>query len=60
MKKVPNILVIGEQDWDSCIYKTREWEQSVIVDKWTHDYELKQYIIAYFEKEKPNNDESEL
>jgi len=43
-------IIIKEEDWESSIYKTREWEQSVEIIRWEHDYENKQYIIDYKEK----------
>ena len=47
-------IVINGDSWDNSIYKTLEWEQSVVIKKWTHDFELNIYIIEYEEKEKLN------
>ena len=40
-------IIIAEKDWKDSKYRTVEWEQSVTIIKWTHDYEKKQYIIDY-------------
>lgn len=45
-------IIIAEKDWEDSIYKTIEWEQSVIIEKWEHDFEEKKYTIDYKEKEK--------
>lgn len=51
MKQVKLVIIVKEEDWDASIYKTLEWEQSVILDRWTHDFELKEYKLEYFEKQ---------
>jgi len=43
-------IIIKEEDWNNSIYRTREWEQSVEIIRWEHDYEKKQYVIDYKEK----------
>jgi len=43
-------IIIKEEDWETSIYRTREWEGSVEIVRWEHDYENKQYIIDYKEK----------
>jgi hypothetical protein len=43
------VIVISEQDWPTSIYKTKEWEQSVRILRWEHDYVKKCYIINYEE-----------
>ena len=43
-------IVISEEDYKNSQYSTKEWEQSVIVVKWEHDFEKKQYTIDYKEK----------
>lgn len=43
-------VVVSVFDWDDSIYKTIEWEQSVTIKRWEHDYILKQYVIDYEEK----------
>lgn len=42
-------IIISEDEWEDSIYKTKEWEQSVEVLKWEHDYIKKEYIITYDE-----------
>ncbi len=43
-------VIVNEEDWQDSIYRTVEWEQSVQIIQWIHDYEKKQYIIDYKEK----------
>lgn len=43
-------VIIKEEDWANSIYRTIEWENSVILLRWEHDYVNKQYIIDYKEK----------
>ena len=43
------IIKINESDWNDSIYRTKEWEESVKIIKWIHDYENKIYIIEYNE-----------
>ena len=43
-------IVVKEEDWEKSEYKTKEWEQSVKIVKWTHDYVDKIYIIEFIEK----------
>ncbi len=43
-------IVIEEKDWNESRYKTFEWEQSVEIINWEHNFETKQYIIIYKEK----------
>lgn len=64
MKKTKKILkkkiTVQEKDWATSKYRTREWEQSVKIITWEHDYEKKQYVIIYNEKtEKINRPELE-
>lgn len=44
MKK--QIIIKGE-DWENSIYNTREWEKSVEIIRWEHDFVKKQYVIDY-------------
>jgi hypothetical protein len=44
-------IIISESDWKSSIYRTREWERTVNITNWIHDYETKEYIIEYKELE---------
>jgi len=44
-------IIIKEEDWVSSKYKTKKWEESVIVTYWEHDYENKTYTIKYTKKE---------
>lgn len=39
------IIEVPESEWEDSKYRTKEWEQSVTIKKWTHDYEAKIYII---------------
>lgn len=45
MKKI----TIPESEWKSSIYRTKEWEDSVEITYWEHDYMKKIYIIRYKE-----------
>lgn len=38
-------IIIQEQDFHESKYNTREWECSVNIKDWTHDYQKKEYII---------------
>ncbi len=40
-------IVIAESEWDSSVYRTREWENTVEIIRWEHDYENKQYVIEF-------------
>ena len=51
-KKTGKKIIVKEKDWATSKYRTREWEQSVDITKWEHDYEKKQYVIMYNEKTK--------
>lgn len=42
-----NKYIIKESDWKYSKYKTREWEKTVCIKRWEHDYQLKQYVIDY-------------
>ena len=44
-------VVIKESDFDQSKYSKKEWEKSVEIVRWEHNYEEKKYIIEY--KEKP-------
>lgn len=43
----PNIqtITVSESDWKDSKYRTREWERTVNMKDWTHNYETKEYII---------------
>ena len=43
-------IIISEEDYIISVYSTTEWERSVIITHWEHDFELKHYIIVYTEK----------
>lgn len=43
-------VIIKEEDWETSVYPTKEWNDSVEVMKYEHDYEKKEYIIEYKEK----------
>ena len=40
-------IIIKEEDWKDSKYRTKEWENTVELIKWEHDYEKKIYIIDY-------------
>lgn len=40
-------VVIEEKDWKNSKYRTKEWEDSVEILKWEHNYETKKYIIHF-------------
>lgn len=40
-------VVIKEEDWQESKYRTIQWEQSVEIVRWEHDYEKKTYTITY-------------
>jgi len=42
-----NIIKITEEDWKESKYRTIEWEQSVNITYWEHDFVKKIYIIKY-------------
>jgi len=44
-----NKIVIEESDWCTSKYRTKEWEQSVSIIKWEHDFETKKYTIEFKE-----------
>lgn len=43
-------VVISEMEFPNSIYNTKEWEQSVIIIRWEHDFENHKYTIDYKEK----------
>jgi len=47
--KAEKQIIIKECDWKDSKYRTREWEKTVDIKRWEHDYELKQYVIDYDE-----------
>lgn len=50
MKKNEQKVVIKEADYAASIYNTKEWENSVKVLVWEHDFEKKIYTIIFEEK----------
>ena len=38
-------IVISEEDYKNSQYSTKEWEQSVTVVRWEHNFEEKNYTI---------------
>ena len=40
-------VIVKEEDWIDSIYSTKEWEQSIELIRWEHDYVKKEYIIDY-------------
>jgi len=38
-------IIIKEEDFKESKYNSREWESSVNMKDWTHDYQKKEYII---------------
>jgi hypothetical protein len=45
------ILILSSVDYINSHYNTKEWEQSVKLIRWEHDYELEKYTIKYEDKE---------
>jgi len=43
-------IIFKESDYIHSEYNTKEWEQSVIILRWEHDYESKTYTIKYEDK----------
>ena len=43
-------IIVKESDWEDSMYRTQEWEQSVEIIRWEHNFLLKQYVIDYNEK----------
>ena len=41
-------IIIQEKDWKTSVYRTREWERTVNITKWTHEFGI-HYIIEYEE-----------
>lgn len=44
-------IVIKENEWPRSKYKTKEWEDTVNIIRWEHDYEKKIYIIDFEKSE---------
>lgn len=44
------VVVVKEVDWENSIYRTKEWEDSVEIVRWEHDFENKTYTIDYYFK----------
>lgn len=47
--KTKKQIIIKEADWADSKYQTKEWERTVDIKRWEHDYKLKQYVIDYVE-----------
>ena len=47
--KEKKIIKVPESEWVESKYRTREWEQSVEIRHWMHDYENGEYVITYVE-----------
>ena len=47
--KAEKQIIVKEIDWKDSKYRTVEWERTVDIKRWEHDYELKQYVIDYDE-----------
>lgn len=43
-------IIIEECDWNDSKYRTVEWERSVSIVRWEHNYEENIYTIDYNEK----------
>jgi len=43
-------IIISEENYKISEYSTSEWERSVIITCWEHDFELKRYVIDYKDK----------
>ncbi len=42
-------IIIPEDEFADSVYNTREWEQSVVIVRWEHDFENHKYTIDYKE-----------
>jgi len=45
------VIILPEAEYLVSHYNTKQWEQSVKITNWEHDFEKKQYTIKYTEKE---------
>ena len=43
-------IEIPEQEFATSIYNTKEWEESVVVKQYEHDYIKKVWIVTFEEK----------
>jgi len=41
------VVTITEEDWATSIYSTYEWEKSVVIVQYEHDFIKKTYTIKY-------------
>jgi hypothetical protein len=46
-----NRVIINEVEYKYSKYCTKEWEQSVVITCWEHNYEEKCYKIDYHDKD---------
>jgi len=46
-----NRVIINEVEYKYSKYSTIEWEQSVVITCWEHNYEEKCYKIDYHDKD---------
>ena len=41
-------IIVKETEWErDPKYKTGQWENSVVITRWEHDYVKKHYVIDY-------------
>tara|TARA_R110000744_G_scaffold7342_3_gene25312 strand:+ start:6864 stop:7097 length:234 start_codon:yes stop_codon:yes gene_type:complete len=40
-------IIVRECDWNKSKYRTVEWEHSVNITRWEHDFEKGVYVIEY-------------
>ena len=45
MKPKIETIIVKDSDWKNSKYRTREWEKSVNMKDWIHDYVKQEYII---------------
>ena len=50
--KAEHQVIIKESDWVNSKYRTKEWEQTVEIVRWEHDYIERIYTIDF--NQKPN------
>lgn len=47
MKKT---VIVPDNEWESSIYNTIEWQRSVEIDRYEHDYEKQIRTVIWIEK----------
>lgn len=47
--KGETVITFSEEEYKNSSYNTKDWEQSVNITNWEHNYEKGEYIIKYTE-----------